>query len=125
MKKVIHSGNAPEAIGPYSQAIAAGDTVYCSGQIGIVPGSGELAGSTIEEQTRQVMNNLGAVLEAAGCTFDQVVKCSIFLNDMDDFGTVNRIYGEFFKENPPARETVAVRTLPKNVRVEISCIAVK
>lgn len=125
MKKVIHSKEAPEAIGPYSQAIVTGGTVYCSGQIGITPATGEMCGSSIEEQTSQVMKNLEGVLESAGCTFANVVKCTIFLANMEDFGTVNRIYGDSFKLDPPARETVAVRTLPKNALVEISCIAVR
>ncbi len=122
-KKVIHSDNAPAAIGPYSQAIVSNGMVYCSGQIGLNASDGSLAGNDIETQTRQVMKNLGEVLKAAGSGFDKVVKCSIFLADMGDFAVVNAIYGEYFQVDPPARETVAVRTLPKNVLVEISCIA--
>ena len=122
-KKVIHSDNAPAAIGPYSQAIVSNGMVYCSGQIGLKAEDGSLAGSDIETQTRQVMKNLGEVLKAAGSGFEKVVKCSIFLADMGDFAVVNAIYGEYFQVDPPARETVAVRTLPKNVLVEISCIA--
>ncbi|MDZ7771533.1 MAG: RidA family protein [Balneolaceae bacterium] len=123
MKKIIHTSEAPQAIGPYSQAVAYDGILYCSGQIGLVPGTGEFAGEDVESQARQVMKNLKAVLEEAGSGFDQVIKCSIFLADMDDFATVNEIYGGYFGENPPARETVAVKTLPKNCRVEIGCIA--
>jgi len=122
-KKVIYSKKAPEAIGPYSQAIVYDGLVYCSGQIGIFPENGSFAGNAIKEQTRQVMKNLGSVLAEAGSDFSKVIKCSIFLSDMSDFGVVNQIYGEYFTDNPPARETVAVKTLPKNALVEISCIA--
>lgn len=123
MKRIIHTENAPEAIGPYSQATVHDGVVYCSGQIGIVPGTGEFVGDDVESQTRQVMQNLRAVLKEAGSGFDKVLKCSIFLADMDDFSTVNELYGEHFANNPPARETVAVKTLPKNCRVEVGCIA--
>jgi len=123
MKKVIHTKQAPEAIGPYSQAIAHEGLVYCSGQISLNPETMELVGDTAAEQAKQVMQNLEAVLNEAGSGFSKVVKCSIFLADMDDFADVNEVYGSFFKEDPPARETVAVKTLPKNVKVEISCIA--
>jgi 2-iminobutanoate/2-iminopropanoate deaminase len=123
MKKIIHTSDAPEAIGPYSQAVVHNDVVYCSGQIGLVPESMEFAGDDVESQTKQVMKNLKAVLDEAGSGFDKVIKCSIFLDDMDDFGTVNEIYGSYFDEEPPARETVAVQTLPKNCKVEISCTA--
>ena len=122
-KKVIYSEKAPEAIGPYSQAIVYDGLVYCSGQIGILPENGSFAGNGIKEQTHQVMENLGAVLAEAGSDFSKVIKCSIFLADMSDFAVVNQIYGEYFGENPPARETVAVKTLPKNALVEISCVA--
>jgi len=122
-KKVIYSKKAPEAIGPYSQAIVYDGLVYCSGQIGIFPENGSFAGNAIKEQTRQVMKNLGSVLAEAGSDFSKVIKCSIFLSDMSDFGVVNQIYGEYFTDNPPSRETVAVKTLPKNALVEISCIA--
>lgn len=125
MKKVIESENAPKPIGPYSQAILSGNTLYVSGQIAINPETGELDTSSIEAETQLVMKNLGAVLEAAEMNLGDVVKCSIFLSDMNNFGEVNRIYSEYFTEKPPARETVAVKTLPKNVNVEISCIATK
>ena len=123
MKKVIHSENAPEAIGPYSQATTHNGVIYCSGQIGLVPGTSEFAGDDVTSQARRVMENLKAVLGEAGSGFDKVLKCSIFLADMNDFGEVNEIYGSYFDENPPARETVAVKTLPKNCKVEVSCIA--
>ena len=122
-KAIIHTDAAPEAIGPYSQAVVSNGIVYCSGQIPLKPDSMEFAGDDITTQTRQVMKNLDAVLKAAGSDFSKVIKCSIFLDQMDDFKTVNAIYGEYFTEEPPARETVAVDTLPKNAKVEISCIA--
>lgn len=123
MKRIVHTDDAPAAIGPYSQATIHDGIVYCSGQIGLVPGTGEFVGDDVESQARQVMKNLKAVLNEAGTDFDKVLKCSIFLADMDDFATVNEIYGNHFPENPPARETVAVKTLPKNCRVEVGCIA--
>lgn len=123
MKEIIHTDLAPKAIGPYSQAVAYGGLVYCSGQIGLNPSTMEFVGPTVEEQAEQVMSNLGNVLAAAGSGFDKVIKCTIFLDDMADFAAVNTIYGRFFPVNPPARETVAVRTLPKGGKVEIGCIA--
>jgi 2-iminobutanoate/2-iminopropanoate deaminase len=123
MKSIISTSNAPAAIGPYSQAVAYGGLVYCSGQIPLDPATMEFVGSDIQSQARQVMENLQAVLAAAGTDFSKVLKCSIFLASMDDFAAVNAVYGEYFPENPPARETVAVKTLPKNALVEISCIA--
>lgn len=123
MKKIIHTSDAPQAIGPYSQAVVYDGIVYCSGQIGLVPESMEFAGDDVESQARQVMKNLEAVLKEAGSGFGKVIKCSIYLDDMDNFGTVNEIYGSCFSDNPPARETVAVKTLPKNCKVEIGCIA--
>ena len=123
MKKIIHTSDAPEAIGPYSQAVVHNGMVYCSGQVGFDPETMEFAGDDVESQARQVMENLQQVLEEAGSGFGNVIKCSIFLDQMGDFGKVNEIYGEYFPEQPPARETVAVDTLPKNAKVEISCIA--
>ena len=123
MKKIVHTENAPKAIGPYSQAVIYDGLVYCSGQIPLDPETMEIVGETASEQAEQVMKNLQAVLTEAQTSFDKVLKCTIFLEDMGDFGFVNEIYGSYFEENPPARETVAVRTLPKNVMVEISCIA--
>ncbi|MDR8392149.1 RidA family protein [Aliifodinibius sp. S!AR15-10] len=123
MKKIIHTSEAPEAIGPYSQAVVYNGIVHCSGQIGLEPETMEYAGEDVESQAKQVMQNLEAVLKKAGSDFSKVIKCSIYLDQMDDFGTVNEIYGNYFGENPPARETVAVDTLPKNAKVEISCVA--
>jgi 2-iminobutanoate/2-iminopropanoate deaminase len=122
-KITITTTDAPKALGPYSQAVVHNNIVYCSGQIGLDPASGEFAGDTIAAQTRQVMLNLKAVLDQAGSSFGQVLKCSIYLADMNDFSVVNQIYGEYFGSNPPARETVAVKTLPKSALVEISCVA--
>jgi 2-iminobutanoate/2-iminopropanoate deaminase len=122
-KKIVSTDQAPAAIGPYSQAVIYGELVYCSGQIALDPVTMEIVGEDAETQAKQVMNNLGEVLSAAGSDFSKVIKCSIFLDSMDDFGVVNEVYGAFFTENPPARETVAVQTLPKNVLVEISCVA--
>lgn len=125
MNKVVYSPIAPEPIGPYSQAMLAGNTLFVSGQIAIQQSSGNLVTGNIEEETTQVMKNLSEVLKAAGFTFKDVVKCTIFLKDMDNFPKVNAIYGKHFAETPPARETVEVSRLPKDVNVEISCIAVK
>jgi 2-iminobutanoate/2-iminopropanoate deaminase len=123
-REVIHTTGAPRAIGPYSQAIAAGPYVFLSGQIGLDPLTGELAGESVEEQTRQVMANLAAVLGAAGLVFADVVKTTIFLIDMNDFAAVNTVYGESFEgAPPPARSTVAVAGLPRGARVEIDAIA--
>ena len=122
-KKIISTTEAPAAIGPYSQAVSCNGMIYCSGQIPLNPETMEIVGETAAEQAEQVMKNLGKVLEAAGSNFSKVVKCSIFLDTMDDFGAANEVYGGYFDSDPPARETVAVQTLPKNVLVEISCIA--
>lgn len=122
---VIFSTEAPEPIGPYSQAIQAGNMIFISGQIPIRQSSGEIIKDSIEAQTEQVMINLREILKAADLNFSNVVKCSIFLTDMNDFPKVNSVYGKFFPQAPPARETVQVSALPKNVNVEISCIAVK
>lgn len=123
MKRIIHTDKAPKAIGPYSQAVEANGIVYCSGQISLNPETMEIVGESAKAQAQQVMKNLGAVLEAAGSSFDKIVKTTIFLASMDDFATVNEVYGAYFSSEPPARETVAVKTLPKNSLVEISCIA--
>ena len=122
-KNVIHTDKAPKAIGPYSQAIRTESMVYTAGQIGIDPVTGELIGSTVEEQTRQALTNLRSVLEAAGSSIDQVVKTTVFLKDMNDFAKMNPIYAEFFGENPPARSTIAVAGLPKGGLVEIEVVA--
>ena len=125
MKKIIYTENAPAPIGPYSQATLMNDTLYCSGQIALDAKTGVMVLDSIENEAQQVMKNLSAVLTAAGMRFDQVVKCSIFLRSMDDFAEVNRVYAEYFPVDPPARETVEVARLPKDVNVEISLIAVK
>ncbi|MBX2958171.1 MAG: RidA family protein [Cyclobacteriaceae bacterium] len=124
-KTVIYSAHAPEPIGPYSQAIQAGNMLFVSGQIAIDKASGNLITGNIPDETTQVMKNLEFVLHEAGMNFSNVVKCSIFLKDMSTFPVVNEIYGKYFSVNPPARETVEVSRLPKDVNVEISCIAVK
>ncbi|MBX2944205.1 MAG: RidA family protein [Cyclobacteriaceae bacterium] len=124
-KTVIYSAHAPEPIGPYSQAIQAGNMLFVSGQIAIDKASGNLITGNIPDETTQVMKNLEFVLHEAGMNFSNVVKCSIFLKDMNNFPVVNEIYGKYFSVNPPARETVEVSRLPKDVNVEISCIAVK
>lgn len=120
--KIILSNAAPAPIGPYSQAVLVGNVLYVSGQIALATFE---AGASIEEETDQVMKNIDAVLSEAGFTFDHVVKCSIFVKNMNDFVAINSVYGKYFTENPPARETVEVARLPKDVRVEISCIAHK
>lgn len=124
-KEVIYTDQAPEPIGPYSQAIKAANTLYISGQIAIDRATGKMITGDIGQETDQVMKNLKGILEKAGMDFSHVVKCSIFLNDMGDFPKVNETYGKYFTSNPPARETVEVSRLPKDVNVEISCIAVK
>jgi 2-iminobutanoate/2-iminopropanoate deaminase len=124
-KEVIYSSEAPEPIGPYSQAIKVGNTLYVSGQIPIDTKSGEIISGDIIKETEQVMKNIKVILEAAGMNFSDVVKCSIFLNNMSNFPKVNEAYGKSFTSNPPARETVEVSKLPKGVNIEISCIAVK
>ncbi|MCV9387872.1 RidA family protein [Reichenbachiella ulvae] len=124
MKKIINSTNAPAPIGPYSQATYAEHTLYVSGQIPLDPATGELVMGSIEEETHQVMKNLLAILREAGGDFANVLKCSIFVTNMEDFARINEVYGEYFKQEPPARETVEVSALPKGVNVEISCIAI-
>ncbi len=125
MKKIINTSNAPAAIGPYSQAVLANDTLYCSGQIALDPLSGELVLTSIEEETEHVMKNIEAVLSAVKMKFEHVVKCSIFMSSMDHYDEINEVYARYFTNNPPAREAVAVKNLPKNVNVEISVIACK
>jgi len=125
MKKVISTKNAPAAIGPYSQAILSNNTLYCSGQIAINPTTGNLVMDNITAETNQVMQNILAVLTAADMDFSNVVKCSIFMKDMNDYAAINEVYAKSFGNNPPAREAVQVSVLPKNVNVEISVIAVK
>ena len=126
MKKIISTPNAPAPIGPYSQAVLSGNTLYTSGQVAIDPKTGELFEGTIKDETKLVMENLKAVIEAAGMTLENVVKTSIFVNKMNDFAAINKLYGTYFDEaTAPARETVEVANLPKYVNVEISAIAIK
>lgn len=126
MKKIIFTDKAPAPIGPYSQAVLSGNTLYTSGQIALHPVTGELITTDIETETKQVMENMKAVLDAAGMDFEHVIKATIFISNMDDFARINSIYGTYFNEKTaPARETVQVARLPKNVNVEISMIAVK
>ena len=122
-KKIINTENAPAPIGPYNQAIQTGNLLFISGQVALKPGSGDLANADIIEETHQVMQNLKAILTEAGMSFDNVVKTTIFLSDMGLFSQVNEIYGKYFSGDFPARETIAVKGLPKNVNVEISMIA--
>lgn len=124
VKETISTENAPGAIGPYSQAVKVGNFVFCSGQIPIDPATGEFVSEEVGEQTRQVLKNLSAVLEAAGSDLSNVVKTTVFLVDMDDFARMNEVYAEFFSENKPARATVQAARLPRDTRVEIDCIAV-
>lgn len=126
MKKIITTPNAPAPIGPYNQAVLSGNTLYTSGQIAINPKTGELVLDDIKTETTQVMENMKAVLEAAGMSYKDVVKTSIFISNMDDFAEINAVYGSYFDDAiAPARETVEVAKLPKNVNVEISMIAIK
>lgn len=125
MKQIILSKDAPAPIGPYSQAVLYGNTLYVSGQIAIDQSTGAMITSSIEAETDQVMKNIGLILKQAGTDFSCVIKCSIFVKDMNNFAKINETYGKYFNENPPARETVEVSRLPKDVHVEISCIAYK
>jgi 2-iminobutanoate/2-iminopropanoate deaminase len=123
MKKVIHSNQAPKAIGPYSQAIVVGQLLYTSGQLGLDPVTGNLVEGGVEAETRQALVNLGYILNEAGCDYPDVIKTLVFLKDMNDFSKGNVIYGEFFRENPPARSAVQVAALPKGAAIEIEAIA--
>ena len=125
MKRVINTKFAPKAIGPYSQAILSNNTLYCSGQIAIEPKSGKLITVNIQKETEQIMNNIGAVLSAADMDYNNIVKCSIFMRNMQDYQEINKIYSNFFDSLPPAREAFQVSKLPKNANIEISIIAVK
>ena len=124
-KNVVYSAEAPEPIGPYSQAIQSGNILFVSGQIAFQKSSGSLLTGNIQDETHQVMKNLGEILKAASFDFSNVVKTSIFLKDMNNFSKVNEVYGSYFSAQPPARETVEVSRLPKDVNVEISCIAMR
>jgi 2-iminobutanoate/2-iminopropanoate deaminase len=124
MKKIISTSDAPSAIGPYSQAVRSGSFLFCSGQIPLDPKSGQIVPGDIAAQTRRVLDNIGAVLEAEDLTFDNVVKTTIFLTNLGDFQTVNEVYGSYFKQDPPARSTIQVAALPKGANVEIEVIAI-
>lgn len=124
VREIIATDQAPRAIGPYSQAVRAGNLVFASGQIPIDPVTGEFAAGGIAEQTEQVLRNLTAVFAAAGVSLNQAIKTTVFLADIDDFTKMNEVYGRFFRENPPARATVQVARLPRDARVEIEAIAV-
>ena len=124
-KEVVYSANAPDPIGPYSQAIKTGNMLFVSGQVAIQKSTGNLVTGNILDETHQVMKNLAEILKAGGMDFSNVAKSTIFLKDMNNFPKVNEVYGSYFKDMPPARETVEVSRLPKDVNVEISCIAVK
>jgi len=125
MKTVVSSADAPAAIGPYSQAIGAGQLLFCSGQLPVVPKTGNLVAQDASAQARQVLENLGAVLKAGGSSYAQVVKTTVFLTDLNDFAAMNSVYSEFFPDAPPARSTIQVAALPKGAKVEIEAIALK
>ena len=124
-KKIISTKNSPDAIGPYNQAVLVGNTLYCSGQIAINSETGSLVTDTITSETHQVMKNIYEILKAADMDFSNIVKCTIFMSDMNDYTIINEVYASYFNNNHPAREAVQVSALPKNVNVEISVIAVK
>jgi len=124
-KKIIFTEKAPKPIGPYSQAIMRGNALFVSGQVGIIPETGELDTSTIENETKQVMENIKTIVETAGLKMSDIVKSTIFLSNLKDFSRMNAVYGKYFPENPPARETVQVVALPKNANLEISVIVIK
>lgn len=124
MKQIVSTDKAPGAIGPYSQAIMAGGLVFCSGQIPIDPATGNFISHVVAEQTEQVLKNLDQVLKAAGTSLDNVVKTTVFLADMNDFGEMNEVYARFFSDNKPARATVQAARLPRDAKVEIDCIAI-
>jgi 2-iminobutanoate/2-iminopropanoate deaminase len=124
MKKIISTADAPAAVGPYSQAVRVGSTIYCAGQIPLDPKTGQIVSNDISEQTRRVLDNITAVLKAEGASFENIVKTTIFLTDLADFQTVNEIYATYFKQAPPARSTIQVPALPKGARIEIEAIAV-
>jgi 2-iminobutanoate/2-iminopropanoate deaminase len=124
MKKIISTSEAPAAIGPYSQGVRVGSTIYCAGQIPLDPKSGQIVSGDAAVQTRRVLDNVTAILKAEGLTFDNIVKTTVFLTDLADFQAVNEVYGSYFKNQPPARSTVQVSALPKGAIVEIEVIAV-
>jgi len=123
MKRIVKTNKAPQAIGPYSQGVIAGNFLFISGQIAIDPDKNEMISGTIEEQTEQVLKNIGAILNEAGLTYDNVVKTTVYLTDLSDFGKMNEVYARFFKNNPPARAAIQVSKLPKGAKIEIEAIA--
>ena len=123
MKRIVKTNKAPQAIGPYSQGVIAGNFLFISGQIAIDPDKNEMISGTIEEQAEQVLNNIGAILNEAGLTYDNVVKTTVYLTDLNDFGKMNEVYSRFFKNNPPARAAIQVSKLPKGAKIEIEAIA--
>lgn len=124
MKKIVHTHQAPAPVGPYNQAVTAGNFIFTAGQIALDPATGKLVGDDVKEQTRQMIQNLEAVLKAGGSDLLRVVKTTVFLNDMNDFTAMNEVYGEFFADNPPARSAIEVGRLPKGALVEIEAVAV-
>ena len=124
-RRAVSTGDAPAAVGPYSQAIVTDDYVFCAGQVGLDPATGSLVEGGLEAQAERVLRNLAAVLDAAGCTFADVVKTTCFLADINDFAAFNAVYGRFMADPPPARSTFAVAALPKGARVEVEAIAVR
>ncbi len=124
-REIIMAPDAPAAIGPYSHAIKVGNVIYCSGQIGLDPATGDLVGGDIQNETRQALKNLGAVLRAGGVDFNSVASATVYLTNMDDYKVVNEVYEEFFKDSKPARAAVQVARLPRDARVEVSCIAIQ
>ena len=123
MKKVIMTPHAPKPVGPYSQAVLVGQALYCSGQIAIDPNTNEVLKGSVKEEAELVMKNIGAVLKESGMSYDNIIKSTIFLINMGDFATVNEVYGQYFKSDPPARSTISVKELPKGVQVEIEVVA--
>lgn len=124
-REIIESSNAPAAIGPYSQAILVGNTLYCSGQIAFIPETGQLLKGEIEEETARALENLGAVLRAAGMDYSNVVSCTLYFTDLNDYAQVNEVYARYFNESPPARAAVQVSALPRGARIEIAATAVR
>ncbi len=124
-REIIDSPQAPAAIGPYSQAVLAGNTLYCSGQIAFIPETGELLQGDVEEETARALENLGAVLRAAGMDYRNAVTCTVYLTDINDYAQVNEVYARYFNESPPARAAVEVSALPRGARVEVTCVAVR
>ena len=125
VRTIVKTPLAPAAIGPYSQGVLVGETLYCSGQLAIDPEQGGLISGSVEAETERVLENLGAVLRAASMTYEDVVRCTVYLTSMDDYAVVNEVYARYFSESPPAREAVQVAALPRGARIEISCIAVR